>query len=95
MLLNFLTKENRHDLERVQKAALRVILRGDYESYESALKISGIDSLEDRRKVMALKFARKCLNNDNYSKLFPLNKLKHEMSLRNPMKYAVKKSNRG
>ena len=93
MLLNFLTKENRHDLERVQKAALRVILRGDYESYESALKISGIDSLEDRRKVMALKFARKCLNNDNYSKLFPLNKLKHEMSLRNPMKYAVKKSN--
>ena len=67
MLLNFLTKENRQDLERVQKAALRVILRGDYESYESALKISGIDSLEDRRKVMALEFARKCLNNDNYS----------------------------
>ena len=42
---------------------------------------------------MALKFARKCLNNDNYSKLFPLNKLKHGMSLRNPMKYAVQKSN--
>ena len=29
-----LTKENRQDLERVQKAALRVTLRGDYLNYE-------------------------------------------------------------
>ena len=88
-----MTKENRQDLERVQKAALRVILKEDFDCYENALKIADIESLEDRREVMALKFAKRCLNNDNYSKLFPLNKFKHGMMMRNPMKYAVKRAN--
>ena len=83
----------RQDLERVQKAALKVILKEDYDGYENALKMARIESLEDRREMMTLKFAKKCLNNDNYSKLFPLNKLNHGMSLRNPLKYAVKKAN--
>ena len=43
--------------------------------------------------MMSLKFAKKCLDNDTYSKLFPLNKVKHGMRLRNPLKYAVKKAN--
>ena len=88
-----LTKENRQDLERVQKAALRVIMKEDYDGYKNALKMARIESLEDSREMLSLKFAKKCLNNANYSKVFPLNKLNHGMSLRNPMKYAVKKAN--
>ena len=72
---------------------MKVILKEDYDGYENALKMARIESLEDRREIMSLKLAKKCLNNDNYSKLFPLNKLNHGMSLRNPMKYAVKKAN--
>ena len=80
--------ENKQDLERVQKAALKVMLKEDYDCYENALKIAKMESLEDRREMMTLKFAKKCLDNDNFSKLFPLNKVKHGMSLRHPLKYA-------
>ena len=70
-----------------------MILKEDYDGYENALRMAKIESLEDRRQLMCLKFAKKCLNNDNYSKLFPQNKLNHGMSLRNPFKYAVKRAN--
>ena len=72
---------------------MKVILKEDYDCYESALKITRIESLDERREMMTLKFAKKCLNNENYSKLFPLNKVKHGMSMRYPLKYAVKRSN--
>ena len=85
-----LTKENRQDLERVQKAALKVILKNDYDCYENALKIAKIESLDDRRETMCLKFAKRCLLNENYSKLFPLNKVLHGMGKRYSEKYVVK-----
>ena len=76
-----------------KKLLLKVILKEDYVGYENALRMAKIESLEDRKQFMSLKFAQKCLNNDNYSKLFPLNKLNHGISLRNPFKYAVKRAN--
>ena len=88
-----LTKENRQDLERVQKAALRVILRGDYLNYEDALKLTKLESLEERRASISLKFAKNCLKNVNFSKLFPLKKISHAMNVRNPDKYVVKSAN--
>ena len=39
------TKENRQSLERVQKAALKVILGKDYKDYDDALKLSKLQSL--------------------------------------------------
>ena len=47
----------------------------------------------ERREMMILKFAKKCLSNENFSKLFPLNKVEHGMSMRYPLKYAVKRAN--
>ena len=85
-----LTKENIQDLERVQKAALKVILGRDYSNYEDALKMTKMDSLEERRSLMALKFAKNCLRNENFSKLFPLKKTNHAMNVRNPDRYLVK-----
>ena len=88
-----LTKENRQDLERVQKAALRVILKNDYYNYENALKLSGLQSLEERREMMSLKFAKNCLKNLNFSKLFPKDEKKHRMKKRNSSEYLVKRAN--
>ena len=88
-----LTKENREDLERVQKAALKVILRNEYKDYEDALKKSGLLSLEERREVIGLRFVKNSLKNANFSKLFPLKEFKHVMDVRNPLKYHVIKAN--
>ena len=85
-----LTKENIQDLERVQKAALKVILGRDYFNYKDALKLTKMDSLEERRGLIGLKFARNCLKNQNFSKLFPLKKTNHAMNVRNPDRYLVK-----
>ena len=88
-----LTEENREDLERVQKAALKVILKKDYLSYEDALKVTNLQSLDDRRKTIAMRFAKNCLKNENFSKLFPLSNSRHGMKVRDPLKYKIKKAN--
>ena len=44
-----ITQAEETDIERVQKVALRVILKSDYESYENALLLTGLDTLEQRR----------------------------------------------
>ena len=68
-----ITKGEQYDLERVQKCALRIILKQDYESYQNSLKIVGLDSLTARRTQLCLKFARKCTRNENTKHIFPPN----------------------
>ena len=53
-----ITKKNSGDLERVQKSALKVILGEKYDNYKDALKLIGLDSLEERRENLCLKFAK-------------------------------------
>ena len=81
------------DLERVQKAALRVILKSEYGNYDNALKMSMLLCLDERREVMSLIFAKNCLKNSYFSKLIPTNEFKHEMKKRNPFLYAMKRTN--
>ena len=52
-----------------------------------------LDSLKERREKMALKFAKKSLKQESFSKLFPLNTSKHVMNKRNPGKYVVNFTN--
>ena len=87
-----LTQADRQDLERIQKAAVKVILKNDYESYEQALGLLKIESLDQRRETMALKFAKNSLKNHNFSKLFPLKMANHQMKVRNSEKYVVNTS---
>ena len=63
------------NLERVQKAALKVILGKDYNDYDEALKLLNIQSLEQRREVISLRFIKNSLKNANFSKLIPLKRL--------------------
>ena len=46
------------DLERVQKGALRIILGDKYENYKNALEVTKLDSPEDRREKLCLRFAK-------------------------------------
>ena len=46
-----LTEENKSDLERVQKSALKIIMGGRYIGYEKALVGLGIASLDERREI--------------------------------------------
>ena len=86
-----LTSKNRIDLERVQKAAVRVIMGNAYTTYRQSLKELGMDTLERRREILCLRFAKKCLKNEKLKNLFPLNTKKHEMIKRNKRKHAMRK----
>ena len=68
-----LTQENTADLERVQKSALKIILQGDYNTYEEALETVMLSKLSERREKVCLKFAKNCTKNDMTKDLFPLN----------------------
>ena len=53
-----LTSNQTHQLERVQKRALRIILGTDYISYANALDVCDVDRLSARREQHNLKFAQ-------------------------------------
>ena len=89
---NSLTKSDCSSLERVQKTALKVILRERYSSYENALKTLKLDSLERRREKLTLNLAKSCLKIEKMKKLFPLNGKEHQMVNRNFNKFKVKKA---
>ena len=69
-----LTLSDSVDIERVQKAALNIILGDRYSSYSSALKATQLDSLSNRREVLCLNFSKKAMKHKKHSKWFLLNK---------------------
>ena len=82
-----LTVEDSNCIERVQKTALRLILRDDYLDYSSAMKITGLETLRDRRTQLSLNFAKKCLKSKKTSELFPT--IKKTVNTRPHEKYYV------
>ena len=56
-----LSESDTKDIERVQKAAVRIIMGNKYQGYEQALKFLKLDSLKERRVKMALTFAKRSL----------------------------------
>ena len=65
-----ITYNERLDIERVQKVALHIILGDKYDNYKSALELSGLETLEDRRDKLCLKFAKKAERNPKHMKWF-------------------------
>ena len=84
-----LSLENFQDLERVQKTALRIILKEDYISYSNALEKTGLKTLFERRSVLCLKFAKSCLKNQEMKKIFPLNPVNYDILTRFREKFKV------
>ena len=54
-----LTQEYKDDLERTQKSFAKMVLKDKYINYENAKIILNLDSLEERRQILCLKFAKK------------------------------------
>ena len=90
-----LTEGDCNDIERVQKAAMRLIMGNKYQGYKEALQYMSLESLKEKREKMALNFAKKSLRLDKFSELFPFNNAnaKHLMKKRNHEKYAVTNAN--
>ena len=89
---NSLTKAESSSLERVQKTAVRLILKERYKNYEDALKILKLDNLEKRRDKLTLNLAKSSLKIQKMNRLFPLNEKHHEMTKRNYEKFKVRKT---
>lgn len=87
-----LTEGNRKDLERVQKAAVKIILKDSYSNYEEALKTLNLESLDKRRSRLCLKFAKNCLKNEKLKRMFPLASKEHNMDTRLKEKFEVYKA---
>ena len=47
-----ITQAESNQIERVQKAALRIILNNEYDDYMSALQTTGLETLSDRRTIL-------------------------------------------
>ena len=82
-----ITQGEKIELERVQKVALRIILKDDYSDYANALKLTGLETLSIRREKLCLNFARKCVKNTSTQDMFPLKEIK--VNTRKPEKYYV------
>ena len=76
-------------IERVQKVALKIILSEKYQSYLLALKVTGLPSLHERRKILCKKFALNCIKNEKTCHMFPKHTLRNVVNTRNPEKYYV------
>ena len=67
-----ISKGEQLEIERVQKCALRIILKENYTSYEDSLKICDLDTLKARRNKLSLSFALKCIKNKTTEDMFPV-----------------------
>ena len=76
-----LTLKNTNDLERVQRAAVKIITSGKY-SYQEGLTFLNLPTLKERRETLTVKFAKKCLTNKKTRGMFKNNHKKHFMKLR-------------
>ena len=84
-----LSQENINDLERVQKSAMKIILKNRFQGYQNALNRLKLKTLSERREELCLNFAIKCTNNSKLSSMFPRNEKNHQVETRKYEKYKV------
>ena len=68
-----LTQNEIQSLERLQATCLKVILQENYVSYSSALEMTGLQTLYDRREERCLNYGLKSIKHPQNSRIFPLN----------------------
>ena len=75
------------ELERIQKVALRIILKEDYVTYTNALRVTNLETLKDRRRLLLKRIALKCTKNPKTQDMFPTRQ--NIKNLRNTEKFQV------
>jgi hypothetical protein len=88
-----LTEEKSNNLERVQKSAIKIILKDKYPGYKQGLAKLGLESLKSRREDLCLNFAKKCVKSDQFQHMFPKDIKSHDMNTRKEEKYNVQFAN--
>ena len=76
---SMLTQEMNASLEKQQRRALNIIF-GFGLSYEDLLLKAGLTTLESRREEMSGNFAKKLVESERFSSLFPLNEYTEDMA---------------
>ena len=89
---SMITEEEKEDLERVQRVACKIILKGQYSSYMEALETLKLQDLNTRRIQMAKKMGQKCVNNSKMKDIFKQNSDIH-MDTRSREKYHINFAN--
>ena len=87
-----LTNENKDDLERTQKSFCKMVLGKRYIDYENALLKLNLTTLEERQKMLNLKFAKNAVENNTLNDLFIENKYQNYYT-RHYEKYNVSHAN--
>ena len=93
-----ISQENNIDLERMQKCFVKLIFPNKYkshdeQSYKDLLLEINLQTLEERRQILSLKFAKDCIKFDKLKDLFPENSKEHRMKTRHTEKYKVTYAN--
>ena len=81
-----LTQDQIYKLEQIQKRACRIMLGSVYETYDSALNMCNLQSLEHRRKKLCLDFAHSVEKNV-FTRHWLKTKKENPYNLRKGMKY--------
>ena len=85
------TAEQDRKLTNIEKTALRIILQDNYVLYETALEMTGLSSLSERRAAHLLSFSRRASRHPFHGpRMFPINPdIQDFHNLRNRDKYHV------
>ena len=70
-----LTQAETKDIERVQKSALHIVLGNEYTSYRHALDVVKLETLEQRRVKLSLKFGLKAEKHKKFRHWFKRNNI--------------------
>ena len=79
-----LTVEDSNDLERVQKSAIKIILKEEFDEYEQGLQKLNLQSLYERRLTLCEKFAINTTTHEKLHTMFPKNENKTTSKTRHP-----------
>ena len=88
-----LSKENKTDLERIQKSAFRLMLGNKYISYKNAQNVLQLETLKDRREVLFRRFAMNSLKVSQMSTIIKEKIQTHIMETRNKENYEIENAN--
>ena len=88
-----LSQENIQNLERVQKAACKIILQQRYIDYESACSILDIQDLYSRRQEYFEKFTLHNTNHPQFIEYFKENDNMYHSSIRKSNKFKISQTN--
>ena len=81
-----LTKANTTAIERIQRAAVKIILQGSH-SYKESLEIPNLPTLKERRETLTVRFANKCLKDEKSKNMFQNTISRYQMKLRHTRKF--------